>query len=471
MPSSPSVDLAYPLMFWLVAAVLLGLAAEACHRIRRAWSIPALLVYGTIAAWYAGDMVQMGPTDFQNAFGTSLTTMALGQVILFLMGYRLCVQWLLPQRDASQVTVSAAARFRPQIIDRLFVVLLGAWAVLFVIGLSVTDWNIAGVVWPPSSPGDKVGMFARKGIGTGADFLLATGGYVYLLFCSFFGMMFVLMRKPMGWWALLMVILTWPYFLFDRARNIMLALVLPTVFCYLVATWGGWWKKAGVTLLAFISIYFWFGQVMHYRDSEGGAYKVSSMLELQHEQTQQLGLNMLEELCYMDSFMAAGTYQPNWGARYLAEVVSIVPRTIWPGKPLIGYDYSYVRGFRDDTQEGDAVWATIATGLIGQGIANFGRFFGVLAAALLMAWWTRILAKLWLRRFELPRFLLFLFGCGLTFNLGRDITLLVLWPFVFAYVLVRLLERFQLRSAFAARRLVLGQRPRKAGVAGLPNPL
>jgi hypothetical protein len=31
-------------------------------------------------------------------------------------------------------------------------------------------------------------------------------------------------------------------------------------------------------------------------------------------------------------------------------------------------------------------------------------------------------------------------GVGLTFNLGRDITLLVLWPAVFAYCFVRLIE-------------------------------
>ena len=31
-------------------------------------------------------------------------------------------------------------------------------------------------------------------------------------------------------------------------------------------------------------------------------------------------------------------------------------------------------------------------------------------------------------------------GIGLTFNLGRDITLLVLWPVVFAYLFVRLTE-------------------------------
>ena len=36
--------------------------------------------------------------------------------------------------------------------------------------------------------------------------------------------------------------------------------------------------------------------------------------------------------------------------------------------------------------------------------------------------------------------MLFMLGAGLTFNLGRDITLLVLWPVVFGYCFVRLAE-------------------------------
>jgi hypothetical protein len=37
---------------------------------------------------------------------------------------------------------------------------------------------------------------------------------------------------------------------------------------------------------------------------------------------------------------------------------------------------------------------------------------------------------------------LFLLGLGLTFNMGRDITLLVLFPFVFGYIGIRIAERW-----------------------------
>jgi hypothetical protein len=42
---------------------------------------------------------------------------------------------------------------------------------------------------------------------------------------------------------------------------------------------------------------------------------------------------------------------------------------------------------------------------------------------------------------------LFMLGVGLTFNLGRDISMLVLWPVIFAYFFVRLAE------IWAARRV------------------
>ena len=441
-----------PWAFWLVVFVLLGLVAEACRRIRRPWAIPALLTYGTIGAWYLGDLLQAGATDFLGTFGTNLTNLALMQVALCLGAYRLFVQKLLPQQDDAQASVSVARKIAPLSMTRFFHLVFIAWLVIFVIGVAVSGWDILAIVWPPSSPDGKVSMFARKGVGSGADFLLSTAGYIYVLFCALFGMMFVLARGTTRLLSALMVLFTWPYFLFDRARSGMLALILPPVFCYLIATWGHWKTKAVVVSAAFLLVYLWFGQVMHYRDADAGAYKMSAMLDFSHDKTeQQLGLDMLKELCYMDYFVDTGAYQPNWGTRYFAEVVNVVPRTIWPGKPLAGYDYAYARGFRDESADEEAVFATISTGMIGQGIANFGRFFGVLTTALLMALWTLILAKLWRRRYELPRFLLFLVGCGLTFNMGRDITLLVLWPFVFGYALVVLLERLQPRAPAARR--------------------
>jgi hypothetical protein len=150
------------------------------------------------------------------------------------------------------------------------------------------------------------------------------------------------------------------------------------------------------------------------------------------------GLNMLEELAWVNSFIDKGTYIVNNGGRYFAELVNPIPRALWPGKPMIGIDYAIARGQlyggAGDAQAG--VGATISTGMIGQGVVNFGGFFGVVAAAALMAYWVVILARQDLMGEKMGRMLLFFIGCVLTFNLGRDITLITLYPFLFGYFML-----------------------------------
>jgi hypothetical protein len=107
---------------------------------------------------------------------------------------------------------------------------------------------------------------------------------------------------------------------------------------------------------------------------------------------------------------------------------------------MVGIDYAIARGFGGSRREHGA-YATVATGMIGQGCVNFGRFFGVPAAAILFALWAAFLSRLWCQRFFSPlRLALFLVGMGLTLNTGRDFTLLVLFPFLFGYLAILLYE-------------------------------
>ena len=94
------------------------------------------------------------------------------------------------------------------------------------------------------------------------------------------------------------------------------------------------------------------------------------------------GLNMFEELCWINSLMSTGEYQPNWGERYLAEIVSPVPRALWPGKPAVGLDYAVARGFSYAAGDG-GVAASLSTGMIGQGVVNFGTIIGPFFAAVI----------------------------------------------------------------------------------------
>ena len=467
-----AVDFDYPLTFVLGVLVLLGLITEACYKNRRAWSIPSLLVYVTVGTWYFGNMISDGPTAFSAKFGPSLTDEALWQVILFLVAYRTAAFYLHSQHNTPGATVSVSSRFSQDTLTSFFFPLALLWVILFVIGLARAGWQLAAIIWPPSS-GGKVGLFTRDGIGQGADFLVSTGAYLYMVVCSSFGVLTILSRGSVRLLAGSLFLFVTPYFVFERARSGILAFLLPVIVCYLVATWGQWWKKAVVSAASLAVLTLWFGQVMHSR-GDSGENRTSAMLEATSTEDSGglLGLDMLTELCYMDAFVQDGSFKPNWGQRYFAELANVVPRSLWYNKPLIGYDYAYARGYRDvSTGSEDAVYATISTGVIGQGIANFGRFFGVIAAALLMSGWTVILSKLWQRRFELPRFMLFTVGCGLTFNLGRDITLLVLWPFVFAYGSVRIFEKLGPKKVFATRRPVPVRRLRRTSVPRISNPL
>ena len=81
---------------------------------------------------------------------------------------------------------------------------------------------------------------------------------------------------------------------------------------------------------------------------------------------------MFEELCWINTFIKSGAYEPNWGARYFAELVNPIPRVLWHNKPLIGIDYAKARGLGsggDNSGNAEAgVYATVSTGLIGYDI-------------------------------------------------------------------------------------------------------
>ena len=241
-----AVSFDYPIEFWAALALLLGLVIEALRGYpKNPWAIPAMLVYATIAAWYLGNLVKDGADAFRAFYGEIELRFALSQIVLFLLLYRILVRWTIPTSPDLRVGNLMASQFRSADISRLLWQLILAWALLFSIGVAVAGGNILAILWPPAA-GEKIGMFGRGGIGSGTDFLASTGGYVYQLTCALFGVIFVLAKKSQRRMALLMVIITWPYFWFDRTRNVMLAMLLPAVFCYWVATKSALWKKTTV---------------------------------------------------------------------------------------------------------------------------------------------------------------------------------------------------------------------------------
>jgi len=225
----------------------------------------------------------------------------------------------------------------------------------------------------------------------------------------------------------------------------MLAILLPGFMAFITLRMRrGIVLRLAVVVVSFLILDAWFKFVLEHRSkgrSIAGAYKAdqsSSDSDALKKEKKHEGFNMLEELGYINYFITNGTYKVNWGERYFAELVNPIPRVLWPGKPLIGIDYAIARGMaygnQADNQGGVA--CSVSTGMIGQGVVNFGPILGPIAAALLMAIWVAVLARQDLLGHDIGHLLLYAIGLVLTFNMGRDITLLVIYPFVFGWLLL-----------------------------------
>jgi hypothetical protein len=233
----------------------------------------------------------------------------------------------------------------------------------------------------------------------------------------------------------------------------MLAILLPGLLAFVLVRFrGGWILKIVVLAGAFVVVDGWMRFVIQVRSEANVAYAFQQLglagvtQSIQSKQVKHAGLNMFEELGWINQFIDRGTYNPNWGERYFAELVNPIPRTLWRDKPMIGIDYAIARGqkFGNEGDRGTAgVGATISTGMIGQGVVNYGRFWGPIAAALLMGIWAAVLARQDLLGDKTGRLLLFFFGMVLTFNLGRDITLITLYPFVFGFIALKIWTRIK----------------------------
>jgi len=224
------------------------------------------------------------------------------------------------------------------------------------------------------------------------------------------------------------------------ARSHFLAAVLPFIITYLFYGRHPLVIRLAILGVAFVCLDQGFKFVTQFRDTGFRDVLASeNPYELMDPEARTSGLNMIQELCFVDVYLGTGGSSPAYGVRYLNELLNFIPRAIWPSKPVIGIDYAVWRGF--DSSDNDlGVNTTISTGMIGGGVLNFGRILGPVAAGILLAIWTGLLIRWWEQRQSLLRLVLFMLGAGLTFNLGRDITLLVLWPAIFAYCFVRLAE-------------------------------
>ena len=447
-----------PLPFYLCCFAAMVLGIRAWMGRTEGWGIPMGVVVATVSAWYLGDALYNNYAEYVQIQGPESLTAAWWEVLLFFLALGVMVPVMNRKINGDlephskiflmmrNLTIDTD-QFQSQ-VSLISKLLIGPWILLMALALVRTNFDVVGLFLPYL--GEKADPWARGRLGGGFDAIYSLAMYVQIMLTALFGVAFTLSkRKSTMMMAGIIYFLSAPYFIFDRTRNSMLAILIPGFMAFITLRLrGGMIVRLAVVVVSFLMIDAWFKFVLVQREkglSIASAYHADQLDEKNGEsedapkkKKKHDGFNMLEELGYVNYFTANGTYKVNWGERYFAELVNPIPRVLWPGKPLIGIDYAIARGMaygnQSDSQGGIA--ASVSTGMIGQGVVNFGRILGPIAAALLMAIWVAVLARQDLMGNDIGHLLLYAIGLVLTFNMGRDITLLVLYPFVFGWLLL-----------------------------------
>ncbi len=428
------------LSFYLAAAVLFGLMAESCVKLlKQDSSSIAIAVYLTVFGWYFVDPF-INPEQYDR-FPSFILGESYKQVLLFLIGFRMFMpiakRWMLRRPSKGVLDTGLTPH---QILIAAGVI----WLLLFAIGIYRMNFDVMAAVFPIDSRGGET-MWGRGAVSSSvSDFLVAWAAYLFNAVTAILGVLIFFQRGYGRVVAGAMFAITLPYFFLEGARSHFLAAVMPFILTYLLYGRHLLILRLAILAFALVCLNEGFKFVTTFRNTGFREVLASKHpYELLGEDVRTTGLNMIQELCFVNAYLDSGNTSPAYGARYLNELLNFIPRVIWPSKPMIGIDYAKWRGFESmsESAEGElGVVATVSTGMIGGGVLNFGQILGPVAAGILMALWTGLLIRWWKQRRSLLRFVLFMLGAGLTFNLGRDISLLVIWPLVFAYFFIRLAE-------------------------------
>ncbi|HEY5912461.1 MAG TPA: hypothetical protein VJA21_17805 [Verrucomicrobiae bacterium] len=439
-----------PSPFWVVTSLLCLGGLRAAGNTRTGLGLPMLAVIGTVAVWYVGDALY---NDYPNThawfFTRSILRDAWWQVALFL------VTFLFVTPHASGVINNNVFARRSRVdrivrsgkmpagmesgLHKLFHVCWIGWTILALIAVIRFQENAVYYFFP--FLGGKLDPWGRPQIGGGISALLSAAAVTQSFIAASLGVVAALVRhRGVRMAALALCAVIWPYYIFDRTRNSILVVVVPAVLAWVFLRLRASMLVRLVVLgVCFLALEGWFKVIIANREGMRiDLHSADILRDATKAEVRHTGLNMFEELCWINTLINDGTCTLAYGQEYLAQLVNPVPRGLWPDKPAIGLDYAIARG-QEYTEGGTT--ATISRGIIGQGVANFGRCFGPIFAALLTSLWTCLLARLDLQGHRPGRLILYALGLVLTFNLGRDITFLTLYPFAFGWVIVTLVER------------------------------
>jgi hypothetical protein len=433
-----------PAMYQLVLFILLLLLVEAAVRIRQLrWGLAAI-VYITIGLWYFIDPIYR--PEVYGWLSDSDWSTVYTQVLIFLATFRLAVQGVAPKTPSRILRA-----FDPRELDRGSFVrtVMLLWCILFAIGMYRADFRFVDALFPMGARWQGAQMWSRARLGGFTDFLSSLGMYGYLMTCAVFGLIAVGTRRPsLRFGMIFMMCLTWPMFALGGSRSLLLTVAMPSVLGALIL--NRWTRLQQVLFLTacflvintimLVSIAYRNEGVSSFFDEESYS---TALDDVQHD-----GLNMPEELAYINLYQSNRQLSPELGYEYFSQAVNFVPRFIWPAKPFPGEKFAALRvGYLDG-----AVAATVSNGLIGQGVQNFGKWLGPMAPAVILTALISCMCRLLRSGIPFLRSAVVIFLMALIPNLGRDLTLLNLWPAIFAVVGVFAFEKLVGSPSRSARR-------------------
>jgi oligosaccharide repeat unit polymerase len=433
-----------PLEYWICGVIIASAIAFSVRHRDVHWVPPFVAVLGTVAGWYMVEPIYF--FDEFSMFPPASVSDAFRCVFLFLVALVILTpavaRWFEPKRNNPY---SDMVHVTP---EQLIPMLIAAWIALLMVGIYRMEGDIVATLFPLESRTNSTMWQRAAGGDAGATgFLVSAAAYTYVLILSMFGLLLPLTKKPAFRLTLVLCILiSWPYAILQGSRNVTLAVITPMVAAYLLLGKRSPLVKTVVAIVAFFAIDQLMRMIIGLRDvgfDEG---------TLGESDARHSGLNMGSELVFITELLDRGFMTLAYGKGYLDEMANVIPRAIWADKPLIGIDYAIARGFGGGDSD-IGVFATLSTGLIGQAVLEFGPVAGPVCSAFLMALWIALLGRL-RSQGGATRVALFLVGLGLTFNLGRGITLLTLYPFVFGYVGIVILEKRAKRKRDQAQEFV-----------------
>ena len=444
-----------PLVLCQVSAAVVVVLGCQAGLSRKPWGLPAAAIYVVLAFWYFGNVFQSGFARLSIQFGEDRLNWAFLQILLFAVTFRIFVP-LIYRLLAPRGVVARYDPDRPlgpheaRLLGSLSIV----WAALTLLALWRLGGDIPSLLLPPLSQ-DPQYMWSRSAVGSGLEFLTSVAEYSHLAVGGLLGAVAVLAARPRTRRiSLALFAATLSPYLFQHARHRALVVIAPGLIALAVVKNWSIRLRLCVCLSLAVTVSSWFVFMTDARTGKRawGDFNSESSVGENREPAGKtiVGLEMFDELCYIGELRDAGRYNPGFCGEYFQELVAFIPRTLWPGKPLIGVDYAIARGFYDPRQA-NLVSVIIARGLVGQGVANCGNHLGPVVSAMLTAIWAGILGRLWAQRGDPARLGLCMIGLALTINMGRGISFLAIFPLVFSYIGVKCNETWSGRAAARCR--------------------